>query len=813
MRRIFLALLLIPIAAWADETARHSPEQREFEARHFIIETEHVLNASELSEFAARGVEVQHVLPQHRYLVRAVSADELGGDLRVRKVVAYTASKKIDRSAYRAAARGKAFASVRLIFHDDVSYDDAQRAIEQVGGTVDRPLAVDFELPHRVVARVPPTAITQLADDERVFAIYGPPLHPAVDNAVAAQLSHVTPLYSTPYNLSGNGVALSLFELADADTTHPEFGGRLTAHFKSGSVSDANHATHVSGTIMAAGLEPRAKGMSPAATLHEFNALDDYAVMLQNKQNTLPTFFVMADNNSWGFQLGWQPNTSGEPPGEVWFGGEEFFGGYDGFYSAPYDKMARSTSVLFVHSAGNDGSEGQNPVSAPWFPHAHADDNGNVITGETFCYSQNGSRTDCSLATCSSGPKHCENLHHPTYGPFTTMGVLSSTKNVIAVGAVDATGGVAAFSSRGPTRDGRVKPDIVAKGVAQFSTVPNGGYRQASGTSMSSPVITGICGLLTEQWRRTFNGQNPTAELLKMLLIAGADDLGNPGPDYTYGFGLANAKASVDLIIADNNTGSRIRTDDITQGQQIETTFALSTAQDVRVVLGWADPEVLLSPDDLATKTLVNDLDVKIIDPSGNAVLPYVLDMNDPNAPATRGVNTVDNTEEIEIHNAAPGNYRVVINGTNVAAGPTQRYVLIANAPLGTTCTDQFEPNDTEATASGPLASSQTILARTCSATDVDFYKINVTAVGPLTVSVTATDTPLRVTLSGNGITPVVVKIAAGATGTVSTQVSTPPAIYLVKVEPTGTIGPNTSYTLTPTYSFVIPPKKRPTRH
>jgi hypothetical protein len=56
---------------------------------------------------------------------------------------------------------------------------------------------------------------------------------------------------------------------------------------------------------------------------------------------------------------------------------------------------------------------------------------------------------------------------------------------------------------------------------------------------MASPVVTGIAALLTEQWRKTFTGANPkAAETLKALILAGAQDLGNPGPDYTYGFGL-----------------------------------------------------------------------------------------------------------------------------------------------------------------------------------------------------------------------------------------------------------------------------------
>src|SRR6266849_1168058 len=785
--------------------------------QHFVIDAEHVLRQEEIADLARHGIEVQRILPNHRYLVHAASADLLEGDVRIAKVDSYTSGKKIARSAYHAASRGNAFTTVRLLFHDEVSFDDAQRAVSAVGGVVGRPLTYDFEIPHGFVARIPSTALTEIADDDRVLAVYGPPLHAKNDNAVAASLSHVTPLFSAPYNLTGAGVVLSLFELAAADTTHPEFGGRFTSHVSGSTTgSDSGHPTHVAGTMIAAGIDPRAKGMAPRATAHEFFTSGDPAIDLDLKQNALSPLGVVADNNSWGYSLGWQPNSSGSGPAEVWWGSEDLFGGYDAVYTGGFDSTARKTPVIFVHSAGNDGTEGISPVSGPWFPHAHVDDNtGDVIKGQIFCYSQNGSGTDCPSPDCSAGATHCEVMRHPTYGPFGTIGVVAAAKNVIAVGAVDITGEIAYFSSRGPARDGRVKPDIVAKGLSQYSTVPGGFYRTSDGTSMSSPVITGMMALFVEQWRKTFGGQNPDPETLKVLLIAGADDLGNPGPDYTYGFGLANAQASVDLIRADNNSGLRIRSGDISQSQRIEPTVAVNSTQNVRVVVGWLDPDVFPAGNETGAKALVNDLDVKVIDPSGNTIFPYVLDSTDPNALATRGPNSIDNAEEVEIKNAAPGTYRVVVIGTTIATGPTQHYVLVANAALGQTaalCSDSFEPNDSEATAFGPLASGQTIRPKTCSTSDVDFFRINASAAGLLSIAITTTDTPIRVTLSGNGITPVVASVAASSSGSVSTQV-TSPGTYIVKVEPTGTIGANASYTLTPTYNFSIPPKKHSVRH
>jgi len=821
MRRplILLAFLaLLPSLFAGDDRPRFDrPAPGDAErAHHYIVQTEHVLRPAEQAQLAAEGIEIQHVLPSNRYIVRTVDADFLQAEPLIRSVQTLAPSARLHPSAYRDVGRGRPFVRLRLLFHDDVSFEQAQRVIEAAGGFVERPLALDFDVPHGVQARVPGAALARLATDDRLFAIYGPPLHPATDNANAANLSHVTPLFSAPYNLSGNGVVLSLFELAAADATHPQFGGRLNVRFTGGASDDVLHATHVSGTLIASGQDPNtnpvvaasAKGMAPAATLQEFNIQVDTATWMKDKETTLPSLGVVADNNSWGFQLGWQL-VSGSI---AWFGSEEFFGGYDGFYSAPYDKVAKNGPTLLVHSAGNDGTPPS--PSPPWSPHGHTDDNGDLIKNETFCYSQNGSGTDCPTPTCTAGVTHCETTKHPTYGPYTTIGVLAGAKNVVAVGAVDIYRDIASFSSRGPTRDGRVKPDVVAKGVGQTSTAPNDAYRSLSGTSMSSPVVTGICALLVEQWRKTFGGQSPTPEILKTLLIAGADDLGNPGPDYTFGFGLVNAQASVDLIVADNNTQSRIFTGTVSQGQQVETSLTVVTPGKVRVVLGWADPEVLLTADELANKTLVNDLDLRLIDPSDNTILPYVLDPTNPAVPATRGVNTTDNVEEIEVANAVAGTYRLIINGTNIANGPTQSYVLIANAALGAinTCTDSYEPNDTPATAFGNIPTGSTLSARFCTQSDVDYFKFTA-ATGGVTVTVTATDTPVKVTLFSNGAQMATKTIAAGATDSVGFTEFGLTGNELVRLEPAGTIGPNAGYTLSVNYPYNAGPRRHSTHH
>ena len=832
-RRILLPVLfalLLPAAAGA-ATADRDPSSRP-EGRHYILERDHAFDAAERSLLQAAGVEIQRPLGGDRYLVLMRSAAAFSQAAALGLLKSYDETRKIARSAWTEAARPRSLSRLSVLFHDDVEFDEAASAIAAAGGVLASPMTMGFKNLRRIEALVPAQNLQSLAADERVFGIFGPPRRPHALNALAASLSHVTPLFSAPYNLDGSGVILSLFELAAADTAHPQFGGRYISHaFTGGSSSDKLHSTHVAGTIIASGLDPsgtsssdaaRAKGMAPAATLHEFDVLVPFEDLLKAKQD-LKLLNSVADNNSWDYSLGWQPSGGTW----VWNGGEDYLGGYSLSESSPYDAVAVSPGIpLFVHSAGNDGDHGHPMLNLPWSPHQHVDDKGDTITNEIYCYSQNGSGTDCPASTCpnvghslKSGDDFCERTQHPTYGPYNTAGLMSSTKNSVSVGAVDRNGGLTSFSSRGPARDGRIKPELVAKGLSQWSTAPGGGYQSLSGTSMSSPVVTGISGLLAQQYRMTFGGETPNGAMLKTLLIAGADDqvgptdIDKPGPDYAYGFGLVDAKASVDLILADNGTGSRIRKGTLSQGQQAEFPLITTSGQKVRVVLGWFDPEIYPAADSPSEPTLLNDLDVKIIDPAGNAILPYILDPAQPTLPATRGVNTRDTTEEVEISpkDVVAGVYRVIITATKIrdSKKSTQDFVVVANAPLlafAPVCTDPFEPNNSPETATA-VASGTSLNAGFCQDGDVDFYKFTVPLSGSVGVGITATTTAVKATLLINGVLEVVSKvIAAGTSGSLSytplvPPIATPgPTSMLLRVEPIGAIVAPANYSLAITY-------------
>ncbi|MGZ4778689.1 MAG: S8 family serine peptidase [Thermoanaerobaculia bacterium] len=827
-----LVLFFLAVSAFAAEGPRNADDRPDREraraGRQFLLSPQHVLSDAERAQLAAKGLTVLRPMSDGRYLVRiAPDATVDASDERIRSLEAITPEKKLQRSAYRAAAQGRAFSTVNVIFSDDVPFEDARASILAAGGELVDAFATDFVPLQRIRAKVPSVNLGVLAADERVLTVYGgAPFRPKTYNQTQAILADVAPLAAAPYNLAGDGLVLSYFELGPAYAAHREFGGRLTVEFKCAATNDDScndlsnkaHATHTGGTLIAAGLDPESKGMAPVATLHGFRALDDSPDWLTTKTTTLKTLGVVVDNNSWGVILGWNRDNSGN---WIWYGFDEGIGGYEST-DAAIDHAARVNGALMVHSAGNEATTG-GPKSAP-FAHQHVDDNFTVIPGETFCYSNDGSGTDC-VAPCSTGLSHCEIDRHPFHTPFGSVGLFASPKNILTVGATSSSPDpvtlkptIASFSSRGPTRDGRVKPEISAPGVNVRSTLPNDSYGNESGTSMASPLTAGTGALLAQLWKKTFNAL-PQPVDIKTILIAGAQDLGNPGPDYTFGFGFLDGKASADLIVADNGQGKRIRIDTIAQGAQFQYPLTITSTQNVRVVLGWADPEVLNLGDAFAGNTLINDLDVKVLDPSGNTTFPYVLNKDIPDANATRGVNTVDNTEEVEIANANPGVYRIVLDGTRVVS--PQRFVLIGNGEIGAAippCIDPNEPNDSPTAAFGYLSSGVATAGKICGATDVDFFKVRTNSSDPIRVTVNGGDTPLRVTMSANGTAFATMDVGANSTNTLEGSPASilplplPTIDVFIKIEPIGTVGTNASYTVTATYTFTPPPHRRATR-
>lgn len=243
-----------------------------------------------------------------------------------------------------------------------------------------------------------------------------------------------------------------------------------------------------------------------------------------------------------------------------------------------------------------------------------------------------------------------------------------AAKNVLTVGAVDSNYRRTDFTSRGPVNDGRIKPEIMAKGEWQISTRQNNTYGVNSGTSMASPVVTGAAALLNEKYRRLFGGATPRADLIKALLCNTAEDLGKHGPDFTYGFGMLNTRRAVAALEANqfftgNSTG-------------LPQSYPITVPAGVRwlkVMLYWADTSALPN----AASTLVNDLDLVVTDPSSNPYLPLVPDATPANVQqeASPQADHINNMEQVVIEDPTPGTYNINISAFAIPQG-TQDYVV-----------------------------------------------------------------------------------------------------------------------------------------
>ncbi|MEL6865457.1 MAG: S8 family peptidase, partial [Bacteroidota bacterium] len=194
-------------------------------------------------------------------------------------------------------------------------------------------------------------------------------------------------------------------------------------------------------------------------------------------------------------------------------------------------------------------------------------------------------------------------------------------------------------------------------------------YWKASGTSMSAPSVTGTLALLYERYRQLNGGSNPTGALMKAIACNTADDLGNVGPDYIYGFGLINGRRAVETI----EQGQYLEQSLENGGQNDHSITVPAGKKQLKIMLYWHDAEA----EAFAAKTLINDLDLVITAPNGQIYRPWVLNHDTLHVAdlATRQIDTLNNIEQVTIDDPQAGNYTVSIFGKEVPVGP-QSYVM-----------------------------------------------------------------------------------------------------------------------------------------
>ena len=470
---------------------------------------------------------------------------------------------------------------------------------------------------------------------------------------------------STGLNLTGSSAALknklALWDGGGVNTNHVELIGRVTA--RDAQSSEDGHATHVAGTMMASGVSAFARGMA-----YEIPGILSYtfAGHLGEMAGEAPNLLV--SNHSYGTIAGWRFN-DGQSRWEFfgnWGENEDYKFGYYSQETQFWDSLAYITpNYLIVKSAGNNRNEAGPSVGTNYWR-----------------YSASGSMT-------SAGPRPDGISSQNGYDLLPTY---SNSKNILTVGNVlpipngytkPADVLLASSSSVGPTDDGRIKPDIVANGTSLTSTYTgaNNAYATLSGTSMSSPTVSGSSILLQELYMRKTEGTPAWSSTIKGLIIHTADEAtGTPGPDYMYGWGLANMTRAA--LTMDRSAESLIEQRTLNNGGTYSVNVVATGKSPLKVSICWTDPPAPATQGNLLndrTKKLIHDLDIRV--KRGSRVyLPWKLDVLNPVLPATRGDNDVDNVEVIEVDSTVIGEtYTIEIShkGTLTRSG-TQTYSLIA---------------------------------------------------------------------------------------------------------------------------------------
>lgn len=447
------------------------------------------------------------------------------------------------------------------------------------------------------------------------------------NNVLSVQTLRADTMYpggSLGLAVTGLGMTAGVWDGGKVRDTHVELAGRIT--LGDGATSLSSHGTHVTGTIIAGGVSAIRRGFAYQANAKTYDWTSDISEV-----NAFAGQGFLVSNHSYG------NIASGLATGT--------FGAY-GLQAIEVDQIMNVFPYYqMVKSAGND-------------------------------------RNDTNISQVV------------TEGGYDLLSGVSTAKNVITVAAVegiltngsDNTFVMSSFSNYGPPDDGRIKPDIAAKGVAVSSciSVSNSAYQELQGTSMAAPAITGLITLLQKHYNNLNTGTYMRAASVKGLICHTAREAGDLiGPDYSFGWGVADGFEAA-KVITNANTTSILEERTLNSSQVFTKNFVVNTTQNIRVSIAWTDPTGNSnSTTDDRTPRLINNLDLKVIK-DGTTYYPWKLN---PDAifdlPTNNSDNDADNIERVEIFNAVPGTYTIQVSHKGTLQGGLQNYTLITNGTTG----------------------------------------------------------------------------------------------------------------------------------
>jgi hypothetical protein len=482
---------------------------------------------------------------------------------------------------------------------------------------------------------------------------------------------------------------------------------------------DSGHGTHTAGSVLSAGESNGVgRGVAPAARL-VFQATENWATstnfcqafggwpasgyFLTGLPSDLKTMYQQAYNagarihsNSWGSAVAGDYNVNSvNTDSFVW----------------------TNRDMVITFSAGNEGIDANGNGVVDNDSIGSPATSKNVITvGASENARPDGWLCDSSLTYDS----------HDAYQPGVNCGEMGGNQaNYLGTWGQrygssfpaqplsgDVTAGnaqqMAAWSSRGPTDDGRIKPDVVAPGTWILSTYSslyqegygdpvnpqngihqwdgwgmpyNSEYKYMGGTSMSNPIAAGGVTVVKDYYFKVY-GLNASAALVKATVINsavdlldenndGANDNDFPIPNVHEGWGFINLDAATDGTINYVEEGTGLATN----GSQ---TFSVtSTGGPLKITVVWSD----YPSTDTASVNLVNDLDLVVTGPSGT----YRGNVFSNGWSATGGTaDRRNNVENVYIQTPAAGTYTVTVSGFNVPNGPQKFALAVDGGSFGT---------------------------------------------------------------------------------------------------------------------------------
>lgn len=507
----------------------------------------------------------------------------------------------------------------------------------------------------------------------------GRPLYYTTLNAGAAKMTKADNLYSgggLGLNITGENMIIGQWDYSKPRTTHELLNGKINSYDSSQNQTISRHSTSIAGTLTGNNGDIAARGIAHGAKINAYDWTNDVSEMLAAAYNG--TNGIVVANNSYGFDPLYLQTYQ--------------FGKYNITAQSWDNLMYLKPYLQIVKAAGNSRE-----IDPTIVPQVSAKNGYDLLEGA---------------------------------GIAKNVLVVASAKKNVNMNSDEAFD-ISTFSSYGPTDDGRIKPDICAPGENIYSSIEtyDAAYGTYKGTSSAAAVVSGIITLLQQYYKSVSPSQSyMLSSTVRALLAHTANDKGTIGPDYIYGWGLADAKRASSAIYnniegSTNNQKKTTLIKEIKLNQGNKYTLYVvpyETTQPLSATISWTDPQGNLVNNvvDLNSPNVINDLDLKIVKINTNGTettyYPWKLGgIGNLTAAATNTTtNDVDTIERVDIPNPAKVIYKIIVspktNTTPLLPSGNQTFsIVISNVDF---C--YKEDLKTLVSPANDITTSQTIMAK-----------------------------------------------------------------------------------------------------